>query len=366
MTEKTLSQRLPVGDPRNKVEFLADEFEKTAADLYALIDGLSSGSQPAAVNLLANSQFNENMELEPNYRQLIAEAGKTLDLSRTIGNGRCSMMVAPDWAVEVPTESNSVSGFKIDGLSDGYYEAYPDIDKESGVLSYYSPNFTLYQVVSVPYNGSAHQALKGRVSMSGVAGQTVTIGIARLWHDYEGKLKLSQRMGEKVYTFTESDPWLPITVETDTVGCKRYGDAGTLALYIKVEGAQSGRIYNAHLWHTDKHGDNPAIFANSHHGDAYRRSFGWRNQISSNAEVVTPNVVKFNFKRHLPYIFDPKQHVIVESRMKPSAQVTAIEPNSITLTFSPEDFASQVNSGGNFYGMIGMQYSAMPVGIGFY
>ncbi|MCW8330872.1 hypothetical protein MD588_18935 [Photobacterium sp. SDRW27] len=365
MTKEVMSslrERLPKGSARNKIEFLADAMDTTATEIHEFLAAL----KPAAVNLLANSQFNENMELESNYRQLISQAGTAADLTRTISNGRCSMMVAPDWAVEVPTDKDSVSGFKVEGLSDSYYEEYPTIDKDSGVLSYFSSAFTLYQVVSVPFNGKHHQALKGRFSLSGVAGQTVTIGIARLWHDYHGKLVISQPMGEKTYTLTENDPWLPVTVETEAVSCQRYGNAGTLALYIRVEGAQFGRIYNAKLWHSDKYGNAPEQFANQHHGDAYRRAFGWRNQVSSNAEIVAPNVVKFHFKRHLPYVFNPEQHLIVESRMKPSAQVTTIDSNSVTLTFSEDDFNSQTNQLGEFMGMIGMQYSAMPVGLGFY
>lgn len=277
MTEKTLSQRLPVGAARNKVEFLADEFEKTAAELYALL----GSNQPPAVNLISNAKFSENVELHMHMRYLRSQ--KTVvdaDNNKTINNGRSSMMVCADWAVEIEQGLDNVVGFKVEPLSDSTVN-YSNIDKDSGVLSYFANDFTLYQILTVPHNGFNHKNLKGRFYLSGAQGQEVTVGIARLIQDADGSLRIWRREGEKTTVIEKTDPWAPVMVESLPVSAKMPGGDGLMAFFMQVrKGSGSGRIYGAELWHTDIYGESPKQFTHRHNPYAHLRSVGWKNVIA--------------------------------------------------------------------------------------
>ncbi|PSU48266.1 hypothetical protein C9J12_11630 [Photobacterium frigidiphilum] len=366
MTEKTLSQRLPVGDPRNKVEFLADEFEKTAADLYALINGLSSGSQPAAVNLLKNAGFNENADMQQQGIFLRSKSGVTPDAMKTTYNGRSSMAIASHWAVEVPQTYDGNTEFKPFSPTRSPLSGTAGIPDNSNCLNFFGKEFTFYQVLTVPHNGKNHSKLKGRITLAATAGTVVTVGIARLYSNSD-KLQASRFEGETTYTFAGNDPFQPVSIDTKEITCLRSPDAGMMAFYVKIENGSSGYVYDSKLWHVDQFGDNPAQFLDSHNSTAYADYMAWKNITSTSAEIVGVNTVKWNLNRHFPMCFNPAHHIAINHQMIDSAVITELTPDSITVNYSETEFNSRVINGSNqVYQMLRVQYSVMPFGIGFY
>ncbi|MGF1874902.1 hypothetical protein L4D77_06145 [Photobacterium frigidiphilum] len=107
MTEKTLSQRLPVGAARNKVEFLADEFEKTAADLYQLISDIGGNNKTRdphvfGGNLLKNAGFLGAIDGQNNYGNRWGRPYATHENNDSISFlQQIAAPVCPNWGGEV-------------------------------------------------------------------------------------------------------------------------------------------------------------------------------------------------------------------------------------------------------------------------
>ena len=368
MTNKTLREQLPQGCARNKIEYLADEFEAKSAELAALIAGLGSSGAAPTLNLLSNSHFNENMELAPQITYMRSLPTGTVDLNRTLDNGRNAMMVTADWAAEVPHGADNVSGFKVERMTDSSYNYFGEaLDRDSGILSYFSNEFTLYQVLTVPMNGYHHRKLKGCFALTGAAGMEVTVGVASLYQDNVGNVHVSRYMGEKTTIFNKTDLFLPVTVESNEIDITSQGSAGLMAFYIKVKkSGGSGRVYSAHLWHSQT-GEAPTAFENRHNPYAYDRFFGFRNITANEATILEPNVIKWAFPRSLNYLFNPKHHMATHHINVHSAQIIDIQPGAITMKYSEEDFNARiVNQHGQVYQLLRLQYSAMPFGLGFY
>ena len=360
---KPLRDLLPAGSARNKIEYLADQMEMTVEALYQEMAGLDG-----AKNLLANPRFNEfytsvSSAFSYQVRDLMMTAGQAPDLSRTIGNGRGSMLVSNHWAVEVPSHATQAYRFINNGRPRNLHGTW---DKESTPLQYYASDFTLYQVVTVPMNSSKHGALKGRFCLSGELGTKVTVGIATI-EPRGGQVKKRLGLAEKTYTFDQSvSDDEPVIFETGEFNANRYGSSpfGMVALYLKVEGGTNGYIYNAALWHSDIYGDSPARFIEQHQPYGYGL-FKDREPMAFSTETgdAATNTIKYTFDWYLPFMFAPQQHLILNCRNSTSAVVTEITPNAMTVKFSPEDYnkiAGDLSS--NFW----FQYSSMPVGIGFY
>ncbi|GAB3531917.1 hypothetical protein [Photobacterium alginatilyticum] len=362
----TLKDQLPAGSARNKIEFLAELMEMTVAELYEKIAGLGG-----AENLLVNPKFNEGWTSQSGalahmVRSMHMTAGVKPDLSLTVGNGRGSMLVTNGWAMEVPFDkTQSYPALVANGRPMSWKQT---VDRESGALQVLCRDFTLYQVVTVPMNGMDHTALKGRFTLTGVKGSTVTVGIAKL-SPYSNSMVLSWRYGENTYVM-DKDHHIdePITVETKSVDLYQYARSGPgmFALFLKVENGGSAYIYDAALWHSGVHGDSPARFINRRQPDSYGH-FIDSDPLSGAAkfETVAPNTIKYSFNRHFPYMYDPRQHLIINCRDYKSAKVTDIKPDSFTIEFSQADY-TKLNGMGDFGYNFWLQYSSMPVGLGFY
>ncbi|UXI02746.1 hypothetical protein [Photobacterium sp. TY1-4] len=363
---KPLRDLLPAGSARNKIEYLADQMEMTVEALYQEMAGLKG-----AKNLLANPRFNEFSYVESESgtlpsRNICMIAGQAPDLSRTIGNGRGSMLVVNHWAVEVPSTVAPSRIFSI-GLPEYFIGDY---DKESAGVRYYASDFTLYQVLNVPTNGVKHNRLKGRFAIAGDVGTKVTVGIAEVgFPDAQVRKNYWSSQSEQTYTFDQNVPVTePITLETGEFKARRWGQSatGTVALYIKIEGGLSGYIQNAALWHCDVDGDSPTRFVEHHQPDSYGMFQDFVSLSSAKTERNdATRSVKYGFDWYLPYYFNPQKHIILNCRSYTSAVVTDIKPDSVTVQFSQADYDTLLTSfslGFNFW----LQYSTMPVGIGFY
>ena len=358
MTDKTLRERLPVGNPRNKVEFLADEFERTANDLYSRL-------QDKAVNLLANPQFNEVYESRSHAFQvnkMIMTAGQKPSLDLTIGNGRGSMMVSDSWAVELPFDEGQEALFYNTGR---YFSILDSFDRASGVMEYKSKAFTLYQVATVPFNGLDHNKLKARFSITGWAGTKVKVGIALIQVN-GGKMEILQKGAIKEYEFTEHvNNDHPVTVESGEQTLYLHGSSPhcMVAPFLEISDAPGyGFVYNAALWHAGVHGDNPKAFINQTNPHGYSQ-FIYHGMFRE-LEFLGNEQVKYKTKRHFPFFHDARQHFITHIRWYDSAEVIDIQPDSITVQYSSEDYLALQDNPKLSH--LWYQYSMMPIGIGFY
>ncbi|KHT64570.1 hypothetical protein RJ45_05720 [Photobacterium gaetbulicola] len=362
MTGKTLRERLPVGNPRNKVEFLADEFEKTANDLYALL-----GAGNAAVNLLANPQFNEVYKSSSHVlyiNNLNMTAGQKPNLDLTMANGRGSMLVSDSWAVELPYTKDQTAKFYNTGRNFTWADSF---DRESGVLQYSAEAFTLYQVATVPFNGLDHNKLKARFSLTGWAGTKVRVGIAMIQAG-DGQMKVDYvDAAVREYEFKENIPFdNPVTVESEELDLYLHGVSPNcmVAPFLEITDAIGyGYVYNAALWHAGVYGDDPKAFINQTNPYGYAQFI---NESSfKSIEDLGGNLVKLTTKRNFPYFQDPRQHFLTYIRDYSSAKVVDVQPDSVTINLNNEDYAT-FQSKSNPISDMWYQYSMMPIGLGFY
>ncbi|PSU34672.1 hypothetical protein [Photobacterium lutimaris] len=359
MTEKTLKERLPVGSPRNKVEYLADEFERVANDLYSRL-------QNKAVNLLANPQFNEIYESQSNvtdFNKMTMTEGQKPSLDLAIRNGRGSMMVSDSWAVELPYAESQEATF----FNTGRYFSWADtFDRASGVLECRAKAFTLYQVATVPFNGLDHDKLKARFSITGWSGTKVKVGIAMMKVDLDGTMKVDYVDAVREYVLEDNVAIdNPMTVESGEMSLYMHGVSPRcmVAPFLEISDARGYcYVYNAALWHATIHGDDPKAFINQTNPHGYSQ-FIYHGKFPE-FEFLDSNLVTYKNSRHFPFFHNAQQHFIINMREKYSAKVIDIKPDSITVQYNDSDY--QALQADPDVSHLWYQYSMMPIGVGFY
>ncbi|EAS44805.1 hypothetical protein C9J48_24005 [Photobacterium profundum] len=223
MTEKTLSQRLPVGDPRNKVEFLADEFEATAAELLrrlTLLEGASSGSDvdPHAFsnNLLRNAGFVGAIDAAVNggsdrWNQPYGTKDNNDSLSIT---GQVALQTSPNWGGEVPIGGSGT--FRYDHWS---------FNTTEGALRYNAFNYkqVLFQVFRVPaVSRDALQTTSCYLRlMSGGGTERTRFGIVKLDENFKATGYVASKIAHGQGTHQEFDVWLN-DIDLASTGCTHF------------------------------------------------------------------------------------------------------------------------------------------------
>lgn len=211
MTEKTLSQRLPVGDPRNKVEFLADEFEKTAADLYRMLQEIGGNVKVRdphvfGGNLLKNAGFLGAIDGSLNT----GDSRWGRPYATHSNNDSISFLqqiaapVCPNWGGEVKSKDGQPCSAS--------FESSMAHNQTQGALEYSSHLYeqVLFQVFRLP---SQNITTLKKVScyvrlMSGGAYERTRFGIVKLDENLKAVGYVASKIVTAQGTFTEFDSWL--------------------------------------------------------------------------------------------------------------------------------------------------------------
>ncbi|MGR5142059.1 hypothetical protein ACQKPX_10320 [Photobacterium sp. DNB23_23_1] len=367
MTEKTLKERLPVGSPRNKVEYLAEEFEKTANDLYGRL-------QDKAVNLLSNPNFTEFLT---KYRPSTVEANTLTttsnvpDISRGTKNGRGSTLLAPYWAVDHQVDEYLSFNHYIQRGGD---EIKPHLNPECGEL-HLSGDTTLYQILNIPLGGSLHNEVKARVSLFNLSpGTKITVGVRDINLEYKGPF-LDGNVFHWSETIEYNDEFVADTPKTFDfepffVGYYGWWFNPTKVFYIRIENPSSRRcaIESAQLWHSKIYGDSPGDFTHNHAPNAYY-DFPAESPIDDfydlPIELLGNNKIRFSRSRPIDAPYGLLHHMIFTGeRYDSEFRVLEIDPLSVTIQINSEQYEHYREHGDHI--LYCCQYSKMPVGLGFY
>ncbi|MGR5144285.1 hypothetical protein ACQKPX_21760 [Photobacterium sp. DNB23_23_1] len=367
MTEKTLKERLPVGSPRNKVEYLADEFERTANELYSLLEN-------KAINLLSNPNFSEALPYyNPHGNTINFATGEKPDLSRDLEYGRGSALLAPYWGVELsPNEEQQHIQHRLQGKDDERFK--PNMHPECGGLAILAKDSTTYQVLSMPVGGSAHRDVKARVSLVNlVPGTKITVGLMG-YQSLRNQAKATDFNFHEFETAEHTDNHVWDTPKTYEFGpfnvnhsWERHEPA--MVFYIRIENptVKHALIESAQLWHSQIHGESPKSFVTTHTPNSYLDSTEFRlleHMYDHPTELLDDNQVKFSRTVPIDAPSGLLNHMIFSAGGNPDFKVTAIDATSVIIQTSAERYQMYVDN--RNLGLGRCQYSKMPIGLGFY
>ncbi|GHA34324.1 hypothetical protein ACFFLZ_06435 [Photobacterium aphoticum] len=368
MTDKTLREQLPQGCARNKIEFLADEFEAKAAELAELIAGLgsNSGSAPLPkISATENGDFTGNMATN-----IMVGTSEVDDVNASALNGRLSLPIGDGWSFEAEKARANYTPAHVfrKRTPDTYYGFMGR--NENGVMELHcgKDRAVMYQVLS-PRRNTKHPKLKGSVRILEENGMTLRVGIKSAQVDKHGFLRIThpeKRMCETVYTHVGAAyPAKPRVVESPGWHISPYAHNFDV-LYIEAEGGYMLNVTDALAWMDGMLGDGDVLL---HREPPTVGQFRDMLETKDGENIAGSDDFVYHFKQthHCP--FHPLQHIALlhvgvdnqgVGNHKPT--IKEITTDYIKVSY-PADVAETMRTTGN---RLVYRYGLNPSSLGFY
>ncbi|EGQ8537482.1 hypothetical protein LIA61_002765 [Vibrio parahaemolyticus] len=349
---------LPNGNPRNKIEYLAD-----------LLDSMETGG--TVINLLANGEINLNTQTSPNPPLITVDTKQAIDPNTTIEFGRNAVSGIYGWGLEVGTAQNNTGYIKHETSEKSKYQ-HPSIPVTNGVLSCSTNgDGVAYSVFTAPQGGKAHNALKARVLVGASSDANITVGIARVeLNENTGELSISNLQDNpyrRVATQGKAEHYLtPTWIETPELICQFDGGSGLYVVYVHVTNDTAFMVYGAEAWHASAGNVSAGETVTLPNATAMTGYHNYTRMLkSTNAEYVSGLRYKWKFSRHYHFAFHPKHHLTlwhgISYQNGFSANIVEYGSNFVVIEYSQAMFDWLTD-----HQTLSVAYSAIPVCINFY
>ncbi|MGR5080887.1 hypothetical protein [Photobacterium swingsii] len=377
MTGKTLREQLPVGDPRNKVEFLADELENRSAELLKLL-GKASGIR----SWVHNGAFLDN--ITDKVAQLEYK-GDQINNSVVGSSNQNSCGLGDGWAFAAsskndPSVLTGAFSAKRQLYWHGFSKAIP-FDSQSIWCMASNVKGSIYQVIQLP---NIKAKYKARIYFSTEVGAKITVGAS--CYSSSGSLyplRVSQELISTRATY-DSDNTSPHfgafdvqTLESQEFEASRAGEYTVLFVEIDPQAeSKSLFLHGVELIRSDK---NPTWEAENvtHQTDmlGYQRFVDGLNYTCRDFIPETPNIYTFKSDRPkgvsfaCPQGFDKHftfTGFYIGNKAYSNAdgvKLLSVDGDTITV-FIPDNIVSRF--GDARFLDVYLNWSAMPVRIGLY
>ncbi|OAN11579.1 hypothetical protein A3K86_21915 [Photobacterium jeanii] len=375
MTAKTLRERLPIGDPRNKVEFLADELEKNTDEFRKLLARL--GGVRSWVNNGAFLDYVSDKGVQSEYE------GNQLDNTIVGSSTQNGCAIGDGWAFEQSPKNdpNGLSGaFSVRRhlYYHGFSKSIP-FECQSLWCTAHNVKGSLYQVIPLPRVKSEYKA---RVYFSADEGTTLSIGFR--FENY-GSLQSATCVNtvtttKSIYDNDSDSPHFSAfdvqTLESEAVSITPSGD--NVVVFVEIDPKADMKHVNVHgieLIRSDKHPTwEPESVKHQHDMRGYQRFVDGLDYLCRELNPAEPNVFTFTNRIKglvLPCVrsFD-KHYSMTSFRIGPKTtfdtegiKLLSVDGDTIKL-FIPDNIIAEFGEARflNVY----LNWSAMPLRLGFY